>query len=166
MPKRVAVFQTPGGRHIVCYDGKIRVSQRTVMDTGTNEMTQEYAFYIDGLGRRQEQAFLIEWEGQPEAFAFMHPYLVAFEPSFIEICHVETVSRLKMYRWLSFREARIFTPHLYNISKGERVQVIRGVDIKSLSHHSLCRSTSPIIVGGMVDPVQHQGQLLFRLDPN
>jgi hypothetical protein len=52
----------------------------------------EFAFYIDGKGRRKRSGFLIEWEGQPESFAFAYPYVLAFEPNFIEVCHMLTVS--------------------------------------------------------------------------
>lgn len=53
-------------------------------------MSLEYAFYIDGKGRRKRTGFLIEWEGQPESFAFHYPYVLAFEPSFIEVRHMLT----------------------------------------------------------------------------
>ena len=33
---------------------------------------------------------MIAWEGRPTAFALSHPYLLAFEPQFIEIRHLET----------------------------------------------------------------------------
>lgn len=56
----------------------------------------EYAFFIDGNGNRQRPEFIIEWEGSPEAYAFSYPYLLAFEPNFIEICDIVTVS----YVWL------------------------------------------------------------------
>lgn len=56
-------------------------------------MTVEYAFYIDGKGRRKRSSFLIEWEGQPDSFAFSYPYVLAFEPNFIEIRHMLTVSK-------------------------------------------------------------------------
>lgn len=31
---------------------------------------------------------MIHWEGHPTAFAFHYPYILAFEPSFIEVRHV------------------------------------------------------------------------------
>jgi hypothetical protein len=51
----------------------------------------EYGFYIDGKGNRLYPNFLVEWEGNPEAFACQYPYIIAFEPSFIEIRHIITV---------------------------------------------------------------------------
>lgn len=35
---------------------------------------------------------LCEWEGNPENIVYQYPYVVAFEPQFIEVRHVDTVS--------------------------------------------------------------------------
>ncbi|KAI9015687.1 hypothetical protein CLU79DRAFT_707318 [Phycomyces nitens] len=70
--KRISLFRNHLKEYIVCYD--------------------EYAFYIDKKGRRKYPNFLIEWEGTPDAFAYSYPYLIAFEPSFIEIRNIITVS--------------------------------------------------------------------------
>lgn len=37
---------------------------------------------------------MIQWEGQPTAFALSVPYIVAFDPTFIEVRHMDTVGRL------------------------------------------------------------------------
>lgn len=55
----------------------------------------EYAFYIDSKGNRLFTKFLIEWEGTPESFAFCYPYVMAFDPSFIEVRNVITVSTFR-----------------------------------------------------------------------
>jgi hypothetical protein len=54
------------------------------------------------------------WEGQPQSFALSYPYILAFEPSFIEIRNVETsalvhIVTAKNIRMLhsSTREVRI-----------------------------------------------------------
>lgn len=52
----------------------------------------EFAFYIDGQGNRARPEFLIEWKGTPESFIFSYPYLLAFEPNFIEIRDIFTVN--------------------------------------------------------------------------
>lgn len=41
-------------------------------------------------GWRARPDWLINWEGRPQNFALSHPYLLAFEPNFIEIRHLET----------------------------------------------------------------------------
>ncbi|KAJ3283439.1 RHO1 GDP-GTP exchange protein 2 [Borealophlyctis nickersoniae] len=50
----------------------------------------EFAFYVDKLGRRAKGDWIVYWTGKPEAFALKYPYIIAFEPKFIEIRHVDT----------------------------------------------------------------------------
>lgn len=38
---------------------------------------------------------LCQWEGNPEHIIYQHPYIVAFDPHFIEVRHVDTVSFTK-----------------------------------------------------------------------
>lgn len=50
----------------------------------------DFSFYVNRNGWRARPDWQIAWEGQPAAFALSYPYILAFEPSFIEIRHVET----------------------------------------------------------------------------
>ncbi|WWC71864.1 uncharacterized protein I206_105823 [Kwoniella pini CBS 10737] len=50
----------------------------------------EFAFYVNKNGWRSRPKWAIVWEGLPTAFALQYPYVVAFEPTFIEVHHVET----------------------------------------------------------------------------
>ncbi|KAL7418308.1 RHO1 GDP-GTP exchange protein 2 [Cryptotrichosporon argae] len=52
----------------------------------------EFAFYVDKNGWRAKSRaqWAIIWEGTPTAFAMHYPYILAFEPTFIEVRHVET----------------------------------------------------------------------------
>ncbi|KAI9317114.1 CNH domain-containing protein [Dichotomocladium elegans] len=50
----------------------------------------ELAFYIDKKGRRLRPEWSIRWEGQPTAFAVSYPYIVAFDPTFIEVRDMNT----------------------------------------------------------------------------
>ncbi|CAO1617455.1 unnamed protein product [Parajaminaea phylloscopi] len=50
----------------------------------------EFAFYVNRNGWRAKGNWIIHWEGNPVSFALHHPYVLAFEPSFIEVRHVET----------------------------------------------------------------------------
>ncbi|KAI8098883.1 uncharacterized protein BX664DRAFT_254586 [Halteromyces radiatus] len=103
--KHIAIFRTPRGDHFVCYD--------------------EYGFYIDGKGNRLYPNFLVEWEGNPEAFACQYPYVIAFEPSFIEVRHIIT---------------------------GELEQIIRGSHIRCLNNGH--KTEKPLIFGVMSDGQQ------------
>lgn len=70
----------------------------------------EFAFYVNKNGQRSRKDFIIYWEGLPTGFgafhvtsvscgelicslsfpALMEPYVLAFEPSFVEIRNIET----------------------------------------------------------------------------
>ncbi|CAG8462623.1 2782_t:CDS:10 [Funneliformis mosseae] len=68
--KPIAIYRISGGDFLLCYD--------------------EFAFYVNKVGWRSRPDWLITWEGSPTSFALRYPYVLAFEPSFIEIRHVET----------------------------------------------------------------------------
>jgi len=50
----------------------------------------EFAFYVNKNGRKSRKEFMVHWEGTPTGFALHEPYVLAFEPSFVEIRHIET----------------------------------------------------------------------------
>ncbi|TDL23885.1 CNH-domain-containing protein [Rickenella mellea] len=52
----------------------------------------DFAFYVNKNGWRARPKFLVHWEGHPRAFALHYPYVLAFEPTFVEVRHVETGS--------------------------------------------------------------------------
>jgi hypothetical protein len=50
----------------------------------------DFSFFVNRNGWRARPDWQIAWEGQPMSFALSPPYILAFEPSFIEIRHVDT----------------------------------------------------------------------------
>jgi hypothetical protein len=52
----------------------------------------DFSFFVNRNGWRARPDWQINWEGQPQAFALSYPYILAFEPSFIEIRNVETTA--------------------------------------------------------------------------
>ncbi|KAL9086074.1 MAG: hypothetical protein Q9165_007286 [Trypethelium subeluteriae] len=50
----------------------------------------DFSFFVNRNGWRARQEWVINWEGNPTAFAIFTPYILAFEPSFIEIRNMET----------------------------------------------------------------------------
>ncbi|KAI0642272.1 CNH-domain-containing protein [Trametes meyenii] len=50
----------------------------------------EFAFYVNKAGWRSRKDFMVYWEGSPTGFALHYPYVLAFEPTFVEIRHVES----------------------------------------------------------------------------
>lgn len=74
----------------------------------------DYSFFVNRNGWRARPDWKITWEGTPQAFAIFNPYILAFEPSFIEIRHMESgglvhIITAKNIRWLhsSTREVRL-----------------------------------------------------------
>ncbi|PFH51852.1 hypothetical protein AMATHDRAFT_141795 [Amanita thiersii Skay4041] len=45
----------------------------------------EFAFYVNKNGRRSRKDFMVYWEGTPSGFALHEPFILAFEPTFVEI---------------------------------------------------------------------------------
>ena len=77
----------------------------------------DFSFFVNRNGWRARPDWKITWEGQPQSFALSYPYILAFEPSFIEIRHVETsalvhILTAKNVRMLhsSTREVRCHVP--------------------------------------------------------
>lgn len=50
----------------------------------------DFSFFVNRNGWRARPDWQIAWEGQPTSFALSYPFILAFEPSFIEIRNVET----------------------------------------------------------------------------
>ncbi|KAK2750440.1 RHO1 GDP-GTP exchange protein 2 [Myotisia sp. PD_48] len=50
----------------------------------------DFSFFVNRNGWRARPDWRIAWEGNPTSFALSYPYILAFEPSFIEIRHLET----------------------------------------------------------------------------
>ncbi|KAI5120261.1 hypothetical protein M0805_004597 [Coniferiporia weirii] len=48
----------------------------------------EFAFYVNKSGWRARTEFMVYWEGHPRSFALYYPYVLAFEPTFVEVRHV------------------------------------------------------------------------------
>lgn len=50
----------------------------------------DFSFFVNRNGWRSRPEWRIDWEGLPQAFSLSYPYLIAFEPSFVEIRHIDT----------------------------------------------------------------------------
>lgn len=74
---------------------------------------------------------MIEWEGHPHSFSFHHPFILAFDSSFIEIRHVDTVSGHRM----------LILQKTYNLYQGKLVQVIPGINIRCLQPNNTTETT-------------------------
>ncbi|KAI8903114.1 CNH domain-containing protein [Gorgonomyces haynaldii] len=68
--KPIAIFRVNEGDFLLCYN--------------------ECGFYVDKYGRLSRNNWIVNWSGTPNSFAYLHPYIIAFDPSFIEIRHADT----------------------------------------------------------------------------
>ncbi|KAJ2750603.1 RHO1 GDP-GTP exchange protein 2 [Coemansia nantahalensis] len=59
---------------------------------------EAFAFFIDNFGRRSRLDVFIRWEMRPQLITFRHPYIVAVNPRFIEVRHIETGVLLSIIR--------------------------------------------------------------------
>lgn len=56
----------------------------------------DFSFYINKNGWRTRADWIINWEGMPQNFSLWYPYLLAFEPNFIEIRNVDNGELLRV----------------------------------------------------------------------
>jgi len=63
----------------------------------------DFAFYVNKSGWRAKKNFMVHWEGRPTAFALQYPYVLAFEPSFVEIRHVESGQLMQIIKGHNLR---------------------------------------------------------------
>ncbi|KAG8732433.1 RHO1 GDP-GTP exchange protein 2 [Ceratobasidium sp. 423] len=63
----------------------------------------EFAFFVNKSGWRSKKDVVIYWEGTPTGFALHHPYVMAFDPTFIEIRHVEDGALVQVVRGSNLR---------------------------------------------------------------
>ncbi|CAG8565035.1 14164_t:CDS:10 [Ambispora leptoticha] len=67
--KPLGMFRLGDNEFLLCYD--------------------EIFFYVDKHGELSRQK-TVEWEGKPTAVAMQYPYVIGFDPQFIEVRHVQT----------------------------------------------------------------------------
>lgn len=87
----------------------------------------EFSFFVNRNGWRARPDWRIEWEGLPQSFALSYPWILAFEPNFVEIRNIETqavhIIPAKNTRMLhtSTREVRFSfpPPTMFQMSRGK-----------------------------------------------
>lgn len=83
----------------------------------------EFSFFVNRNGWRARPDWRIDWEGLPQSFALSYPWILAFEPNFIEIRNIETnavhIVPAKNIRMLhtSTREVSFSTRSTYGLLK-------------------------------------------------
>ncbi|KAK5090050.1 RHO1 GDP-GTP exchange protein 2 [Lithohypha guttulata] len=92
----------------------------------------DFSFFVNRNGWRARQDWKIQWEGTPQAFALNYPYILAFEPSFIEIRHLETAELIHVMTGKNVRMLHSSTREIlyaYEDENGE--DVIASLDFWS-----------------------------------
>ncbi|ORZ25987.1 CNH domain-domain-containing protein [Absidia repens] len=92
----------------------------------------EFGFFVDQRGRWIRSSHIMEWEGEPDAFALSYPYVLAFEPGFIEVRNILTgevdqLIRGKNIRCTNDRQGKI--QGTMNDPDNEGYQVIFQLDM-------------------------------------
>ena len=52
----------------------------------------EFSFFVNRNGWRTRPEWRLDWEGSPQAFALSYPWILAFEPNFIELRHIDNLA--------------------------------------------------------------------------
>jgi len=55
-----------------------------------NKFQIEFGFFVDRAGQLELSATIIFWKGTPKSFSMIYPYVLAFDPNFIEVRCLET----------------------------------------------------------------------------
>lgn len=92
---------------------------------------EAFAFFIDNFGRRSRPQVFVRWEHRPQSVVFRHPYMVAINPVFLEVRHMETgvllsVVRLKGGRCLN-PQSRSSALHVVVGPDASRCRVVPGL---------------------------------------
>lgn len=56
----------------------------------------DFSFFVNRNGWRSRPEWMIHWEGLPQGFSLSYPYLIAFEPNFVEIRHIDTAELVRV----------------------------------------------------------------------
>ena len=76
----------------------------------------EFSFFVNRNGWRARPDWRIDWEGSPNAFALCYPYILAFEPSFIEVRHIDTGAYLHILTAKNIRMLHTATKEVRKIA--------------------------------------------------
>ncbi|KAI9795210.1 MAG: RHO1 GDP-GTP exchange protein 2 [Piccolia ochrophora] len=94
----------------------------------------DYSFFVNRNGWRARPDWKITWEGHPQSFALSYPYILAFEPAFIEVRNVETSALVHIVTATNIRMLHSSTREiLYAYEEDTGEDVIASLDFWSRS---------------------------------
>lgn len=107
----------------------------------------DFSFFINKNGWRTRSDWMINWEGIPQSFALWYPYLLAFEPNFIEIRHTETGELLRVILGENIRLLHMGSQEILYAYEDERgYDVVASLDFwdKGNKKEKLCDITEEV----------------------
>ncbi|QRV74343.1 Rho guanine nucleotide exchange factor [Ceratobasidium sp. AG-Ba] len=123
----------------------------------------EFAFYVNKSGWRSKRDVTIYWEGTPTAFALHYPYVMAFDPTFVEIRHVDDGALVQVIRGNNIRCLFADTqPSVTNSSAISSSSSIRSVTSTAYSSFSGHPAVQPhMYPHGGQSPYGQYGQAMY-----
>jgi hypothetical protein len=94
----------------------------------------EFSFFVNRNGWRARPDWRIDWEGLPQNFALSYPWILAFEPNFIEIRNIET----NAVHIIPAKNIRMLHTSTREVSSLSRVRVL-GMHANETDHICLRR---------------------------
>ncbi|KAI8592041.1 hypothetical protein BDZ88DRAFT_392856 [Geranomyces variabilis] len=132
--KPISIFRLANGDFLLCYN--------------------EFGFYIDRFGSRTKGDALIHWAGYPTSFTFSAPYIIAYEPSFIEIRNVDTTALQQIIPTHNLRTLNCDTRHVVvehpGAIGGDNQNVCRLVELSGTFHEDELPVTT-VMTGSTMD---------------
>jgi hypothetical protein len=96
----------------------------------------DFSFFVNRNGWRARPDWRISWEGNPNAFALSYPYILAFEPNFIEIRHIETAELIHIMTGKNIRMLHSSTREiLYAYEEEGGEDVVASLDFWNKPQH-------------------------------
>ncbi|KAG6872317.1 hypothetical protein C0995_010920 [Termitomyces sp. Mi166 len=82
----IGIFRTHDDEYLLCYSREADV----ILNFLATDILSEFGVYVNKKGIPSRNECIVEWEGNADSVAFHAPYVLLFDPRFIEIRHVET----------------------------------------------------------------------------
>lgn len=113
----------------------------------------DFSFFVDKNGWRAFPEWKITWEGVPQAFAIFQPYILAFEPNFIEIRNLETGAFVYTLTARNVRMLHSSTREVYFDSNVEgRIDMLTTTHrFYMLTKTSKARMSLPVSISGRTE---------------
>ena len=113
----------------------------------------DFSFFVNRNGWRARSDWVINWEGRPTSFALSHPYLLAFEPKFLEIRHLETAALVYIITAKNLRMLHVSTSEVGLPFSTSRRRMTDWQHARSYTHTrtNLVRTLSPVWISGRGD---------------